>query len=203
MSEKTVNGRRVQSISLINGGLKGLRIVYEVSRNLDGNMHKEVLDHTIKVPVGEEVKIHFRELRHYMLDVIGFFAGEIDEDVQNDICMDSEVTKITLKEDAWLLTGNRTVLGNKVVALNTPLVKATDEYKHYEDADLVIEDLFEAVGKYMDNKVKIDKKQVVLDFYGEAKIDAMTDEEKKNAYTTFLEKTGSIVLHKDEVEDAS
>ncbi len=192
----------ITKVMLANEGLKGIEVDYEkVEKNGERESYTPYYQ-APKFPVHAELEKKFTWLNGHLLDICGY--DSTDQTLLQQVL----VRGITTKDGWFIISGTLEVFDNgKTVNLVTPKVINSDEYLHFEDVIKIIEAIYAEVkvylakGKVMDDvqyvlkTMKGDKNFIEKDFM------AMTDEQKIAYATKLMEDKGSIIIHREQLED--
>lgn len=177
-------------------GTKGLKVSYLKYEENGGLTFLNEHQTTYRMPVHQGLKDLFAKFTKHLIKICGLAV--IDSDV--------EVTAVTSNGDNFLISGMVTVLNGQVYAINTPLIKEEAEYSEHKNVLTLVDELYKEVKLYCDKKRKIEPKQFVMDFYknkegfDQSEFDKMSDGDTRKMMIEALEKTGAIIIDKEDIE---
>lgn len=191
---------KIRSINVLNGGLKGLEVdCLRIEKANDREFENEYSEKR-KHPIHMELTNSLTDLRPFFLEILGMDKKEVE---------DIEVTKITIREDAFLLSGKKKVFDTKTIAVNTPLVDDSDGYKNFDKVMKLIDSIVAETEVHMTGTKQLSDTEILLQFaqsgkkgldYSIDEIKGLSAEEQKDLCTKILEKMGSIVVHNEDIE---
>ena len=203
---KDTNKKSLQSVKLVDGGLKGIVVSYGSSEVRDNVRYYN--EHTVKhrAPVSEDMLDKFRELKQYMLQICGYVGNEAE---LKNMAQNLTITAVKYNSDGFLLTGTMNVLaGDKVVALNTPLVADGNEYFDFVQVAKILDEVFEETSYYIDGAKTPTQLQIAMKFADKnpeidrAAINAMDDASLTSFLMPLIDKLGHcLILNTELVED--
>lgn len=191
---------RLAKVKLVEGGLKGLILTYEQTeiRN-NREFYTEFPGVKKKFPIHRELEECFLWLRKYLLEICDYPQ---DESFINQV----EMTAITYTDKGFVLSGKLQVLNmNKVIALNTPLVTAEDEYKNYAGVTKILDGIYAETKEYVAGKKMMSDTEIVIRYNkGNQEFDintfsALSNEEQMRIATEVMQKNKCMVFTVDEI----
>lgn len=197
---------KIKRIRLVQGGLKGVSIIWEKPEEKDGRYFSTDVYEGKKYPIHLGLENKFKELREHFASICGFTPNGISEDELKYILNDIEVTGVKFENDYFILMGTKNTLADKKIGLSTHKVEEGDGFDCYDKVWKIMSELVDETKAYMDGTKKATDEEIGRRYIqaqlkkGKATIDLaefeeMSDEEKKVFCTNFLEKNGSIVNH--------
>lgn len=198
--------KSLQSVKLVDGGVKGIVVVYGSSEVRNGVRYYN--EHSVKhrAPVSEEMVEKFKELKPYMLSICGYVGNERE---MKNMAQNLSINGVTYNDKGVVLSGQINVLaGNKVVALNTPLITDGNEYSDFVQVINILDNLFKETQMYIDGSRTPSMVQIAMKFadknpeIDKEAIKAMSDTELIAFVMPLLDKAGHcIILNTDVSED--
>lgn len=201
---------KIKKIKLVQGGLKGINCTYEKPEEKDGRYFSTDVLESKNYPIHLGLENKFKELREHFADICGFTPNSINEDEAKYVINDIEVTGIKFENDYFILMGSKNTLADKKIGLSTHKVEEVDGFGCYDKVWKLIGELVDETKAYMDGTKKATDEEIGRRYIqaqlkkGKSTIDleefdGMTDAEKKEFCTNFLEKNGSLVMHTDDI----
>jgi hypothetical protein len=201
---------KIAAVKLINGGLKGIQVKYETTKEQDGRTF--ITEHTDikKTPVHQNLIENFRSLRVHMLMLMGYSESQAESLMNNSAVIISEV--VSGAED-FLIKGQlelSNIAGTKHITINTPKITEDDEYEGFIEVMKIVDSIWKETKEFIDGKAKMDDKQLVMDFYSKKKgideetmreLDSLEGADLAKKATEILESMGAIVLLEEEMSD--
>lgn len=202
---KKVNEIILSSVKLVNGGLKGIEVKYQLSEVRENRQFFNEYSSKKKAPVHKELEDCFSWLKGHLLDICGY---SLDMDERNYHMANLEMTSVTLNDKGFILSGALSILnGDKALNITTPIIAESDEYSEYSKVIAIIEGIFSETKEYMAGKKQMDDTQFVIksnkenpDFDKDAFM-KMSKKEQREFATKILEDQGAFVFMSDEMED--
>lgn len=160
-SDKSV--ARIGGIRLLSNGIKGIKISYETMESEDrqnySNNHKDERHR----PVHGELKELVRSLKSYFLELTGYaYATKTDAYEALEMC--TEITGIDAGTDRFLITGTIRSWEDKIIAVNTPLIKEGDMYDRFEEVMELVDKIYKQADLYMRGVKRATTQEVVVDY---------------------------------------
>lgn len=201
---------KIKKIRLQQNGNKGVTVTYDKPEEKDGRYFSTDVIESKQYPIHLGLENKFKELREHFAEICGFTPNSINEEEVKYIINDIEVTGIKFENDYFLLTGTKTTFADKKIGLSTHKVMEEDGFTNYDKVWKIIGELVEETKAYMDGtkkatdeeigrryitaQLKKGKETIALEEFEE-----MSDADKKIFCTEFLEKSGSLVQHLDDL----
>ncbi len=196
MSEKKNNSvlRKIGGMKLINTGLKGVEITYETLEYIDGVPYSSQDNKKSYRPAHRELKALMKEFVTPLIELCGYPLPKEDVMGKVDITSgvnvaDFEVTGIVAGTDRFLISGKYRCWEDKVIAINTPLIKEVDGYEHFNDVIKLVDNVYAEIDLYLSGAKSITKQEVIIDYMKDVKkketfkmeddFSSMNDEELK------------------------
>lgn len=193
---------QIAGIKLCSGGQKGLEVLYsKVEVGVDGRDWINEYWTSRSLPINEELDGLVKAFRFYLYDVYGY-------DMENVNQAELEILEVKSDGGNFVIIGKMKVLdGTKYVPLKTCKILGGDDYDKYEEVIKLVGQLYKEVEMYMSGmRDKVNDVQIVLDFnkskgleFDEVAFRGMAGADQRDMATKILEKMGSIVIHRDEV----
>ena len=200
---------RIGKVSLVNGGMKGLKVEYQKVEEVQGREYSNQFNPTMKYPVHQELLDCFGWLRGHVLGICGYDRN--DEVLLNAL----EVTGVTAGGNGFVITAKLEVYENgKVVSLVTPLTVNEEEYGQFQDVIKIIDGVYAETKVYLEKSVVMQDKQFVLNFFEKNRAEKelmgfdaesfkkLPETEQIEFATALLKKKKMIVIHEEELEIA-
>lgn len=161
---KTMSHRKIGGISLINTGLKGVIITYETEEIIKGVSYRSEDNKKSFRPAHRELKGYVKELVPHLMELSGYTGKELKMKQ-----LDFEVTGIKAGSDRFLITGKFKCWGDKVIAVNTPLIKEVDGYEGYEKVIELTDKIYSETDLYLRGVKNIRSQDVIEDYMKDIK----------------------------------
>lgn len=159
---------RIASVKLIVGGLKGIKISYETMESEDRQNYSNKHNDERHRPVQHEIKDFMRSLKPYLLELSGYsYAPKQDGYAALEMC--TEVTGITSGTDRFLISGTVRSWEDKIIAVNTPLIKEGDAYDKFNEVIEIVDNIYKESDLYMRGAKRATKQEIVVDYMKEIK----------------------------------
>ena len=203
----TKSVKQIRKIKLNDSGLKGLEVSYlhpEEKNNLVwNNEHIEKRKH----PIHSELESAILDLRNFALEICGYYISEPGVNEKNQLISDTSVTEILMSVDAFKISGEMRVIGDKFIKISTPEIESGDGYDHFETVMNIIKKITEETHEYMAGKKMLSNEEFLAK-YAKVKGDDvmvkdfknMSAKEKRDACTDILQKMGAIVIIDEDAE---
>ena len=194
---------RINSVKLVNGGLKGIEVKYALPVDKDGRQFTDELTHKKKAPIHSQLEETFGWLKGHLLDICGYHLETREMDIE-----ETEMVSVTYNEKGFILVGKKRILNSdKEIDLNTKLIEDGNEYFDFGKVTAILEGIYAETKDYMSGEKSFDDSQLVLKFNSKDKdfdIDTFTslskDEQRKIA-DSILEGMKAIAFFPEEEED--
>ncbi|MCC7514562.1 MAG: hypothetical protein IT212_07700 [Bacteroidia bacterium] len=198
--QKNRSLRKIGGLKLINTGLKGVEIRYETAEIIDGVQYSsEDLKKSFR-PAHRELKALMKEFVSPLIELCGYRQENVNP-------YDFEVTGITAGTEQFIISGKYRCWGDKVISINTPLIKEGDAYEHFNDVVTLVDNVYKEIDLYLSGVKKITKKEVIVDYMKDVKknetfkieddFSSMNDEEWKLMLKEINKDLG-IVVHMED-----
>lgn len=190
----------IASIKLSNNGNNGLVIKYgqtEIRNNREFFTKKT---EEPKFPIHEELENKFAELAPYLLELCNYEAS-------GSLLNATEITGITYNDKGFIITGKMQTIGDKVFALNTPLIAEEDGYPDFAKITEILDAIYQETREYMQGKKVLSDVQYVLNMNkGKSDFDAKTfeslpAEEQWKIASKYMADNKCIVTKLDDLEE--
>ena len=202
---KTV--KQIKKIKLNDDGLKGVEVTYMHPQEKDNmiwnNEHKETRKH----PIHGEMENAIADLRNFLLETYGYYNEGISVSEKNQLIEDTRVIEINLAPDMFKLSGEIRLIGDKFGKIPGIEVEVGDGYAHYETVQKILAKVVEEAHEYMAGRKRMSESDFLEKWAKRKGDDVMIKElqhmsakEKKDYYTSALEKMGAIVLMDETAE---
>jgi hypothetical protein len=202
---KTV--KQIKKIKLNDDGLKGVEVTYMYPQEKDNmiwnNEHKETRKH----PIHGEMENAIADLRNFLLETYGYYNEGISVSEKNQLIEDTRVIEINLAPDMFKLSGEIRLIGDKFGKIPGIEVEVSDGYAHYETVQKILAKVVEEAHEYMAGRKRMSESDFLEKWAKRKGDDVMIKElqhmsakEKKDYYTSALEKMGAIVLMDETAE---
>lgn len=181
-----------------NKGIKGLEVSYMKFDLVSDLSYANEYTTKYKMPVHVGLNEMFNKLIPHLIKICGL-------SVESEV----EVNCITSNGNQFLISGKVTVLNGQVYAINTPLIKEEAEYAEHDNVLTIVNEIYTETKIYADKKKKVDVKQFVMDFnkkkegYNQADFDEMSDGEARELMIAALEKTGAIIIDREDISETT
>ena len=200
----------IKKITLQEGGLKGLQVVYNEPEKQGGKILTSDMKKTKRHPIHLGLEVPFKDLRYHLLKIRGMIKEDMtkwDIDCQVENC---NVTSVDINPDYFVINGFTTVF-EKEAPLSTPKVDTGDEYEHFEAVVNIIKKIIEETKLYLAGDVHVEDIEIVQKWIGAGKekgfdidsFNALSPEEKKDLCQKILEESFGAVVIMDEEADIS
>lgn len=195
-------GMNISEIKVLGGGLKGMEVYYsKVETGEDGRDWVNGYWTERSIPINGDLDKLVKAFRFYLYDIYGYDMEGVNE---------AELEILGVKSDlgSFVIKGKQKVLdGTKYVDMKTPKVLEDDGYVKYGEVVKLVGQLYKEVEVYMSGmKDTVTDVQIVMDFnknkgleFDEVAFRGMAVADQRDMATGILEKMGSIVIHRDEV----
>lgn len=208
---KIINSRKIGGIKLLNSGLKGVEITYETLEVVGGVSYTSEDNKKSTRPAHRELKDLVKLLGYHLMVLCGY-----DDEVR---LSDFEVTGIKAGSDRFLITGKFRSWGDKIIAVNTPLIKEVDGYESYDEVSALVDKIYLETDLYLKGVKKIKRSEVVADYMKDVKkkegfdinadfnymskeeMDEMLKDFDKNLGICVTMENGKMVIATDEDEE--
>ncbi len=196
------NKKAIIGINIKNGGMKGLEINYCQQDEKDGKVWNNEYWTARKVPVGEELENVIKAFRYYLLDILGY-------EMENANVADCIINEINFPGSIEIKGEKKVLNGTHYVKAPTGKIDDSHEYEKMEELRNLVGQLKKEIEKYMEGKSIMGERQFVMKFYegkkgfDEAEFAGLSDADLKVKYTEALEKLGSIVIHEEDMGEAT
>lgn len=202
---KTV--KQIKKIKLNDDGLKGAEVTYihpqEKDNMIWSNEHTEKRKH----PIHGELEASINDLRNFLLEICGYYPVDIEVNTKNQMIADTRVTEIVMEPEKFKLSGEMRVIGDKFIKVSTPDIEIGDGYAHFDTVVKIIAKIVEEAHEYMAGKKRMSETDF-LEKWAKRKgeeglikeLKHMSAKEKRDYYTTALEKMGAIVIMDESAE---
>ncbi len=194
MSElKTMSHRKIGGISLINTGLRGIEIIYETVEIISGVSYDSEDKKKSFRPVHRELKGYVKELGKHLCVLSGHDVSQL---------VDFEVVSIKAGSDRFLISGKLRCWGDKIVAVNTPLIKEVDEYEEYDKVMELVDNIYKETDLYLRGVKQMKREDVIIDYMKDVKkrvefvpgdFESMTPEEMEEFFSDINKDLGIVV----------
>lgn len=202
---KTV--KQIKKIKLNDDGLKGVEVTYMHPQEKDNmiwnNEHKETRKH----PIHGEMENAIADLRNFLLETYGYYNEGISVSEKNQLIEDTRVIEINLAPDMFKLSGEIRLIGDKFGKIPGIEVEVGDGYAHYETVQKILAKVVEEAHEYMAGRKRMSESDFLEKWAKRKGDDVMIKElqhmsakEKKDYYTSALEKMSAIVLWDETAE---
>lgn len=166
MANKNLTHRKIGGVKLINTGLRGVIITYETVEILDGVSYTSDDDKKSYRPAHRELKDLMKKLVTPLIELCGYPASDAIGAHQE---IDFEVTGVKASTDSFLISGKLRCWEDKVIALNTPLIKEGDQYESFDDVMKIVDNLYKETELYLSGAKNITKEAIVEDWVRDVK----------------------------------
>lgn len=161
---KNLIHRKIGGIKLINTGLKGLEIQYDTIEIIDDVSYDSEDSKKSFRPAHRELKALMKEFVKHLIELTGYKNDSVNE-------AEFEVTGITANSSQFLITGKYKCWKDKIIPVNTPLIKESDQYEHFNDVINLVDNVYKEVDLYLSGAKKITKQEVIMDYMKDVKKD--------------------------------
>ncbi len=194
----------ISGVKIIDGGMGGLEVCYSrVEKGKDGRDWINEYWTGRKYPINDELDGLVKAFRFYLYDVYGYDMGGVND-------AELGIDEVKSEVGGFKIKGRMKVLdGTKVVKLETPKVLEEDGYVKYEEVMSLVGQLYRGVDSYMEGigDVVVEPKKLLKKDYekrgkmfDEAEFDGLSEGEKMDKATKYLEKKGVIVIRQEDME---
>ena len=197
------NGRKLISVKLLEGGVKGINIAFD---DFSGDYVKSFKG-KLRSPVTVEVRDGIADLGSYLLDICGYPLEGKDREV---VAANVEVCGITYEDNkGFVLSGVLKVLdGTKQINLVTPLIGDESEYPGYGEIEYKIGNIFMDTMDYLNEKKVISKQlalqlqneRIPIEGFSKEALDNMTEGELTAYCENHLIQKNYMIITSDQVE---
>lgn len=172
-TQKNIMHRKIGGVKLINTGLRGIEIIYETVEIIDGVSYNSEDTKKSFRPAHHDLKDFMKDLRTYLIELCGY-------DEESVIKADFEITGVKAGSDSFLISGKFRCWNDKIIAVNTPLIKEVDAYERFDEVMTIVDKIYKETDMYLKGVKKADRKEIIVDY--------MKDVKKNNLFTyTYFE----------------
>lgn len=158
---KTMSHRKIGGIKLLNTGLKGVEITYETVETIGGQVYTSEDNKKSNRPAHRELKSLVKNLGAHLMVLCGY---------ENELRLpDFEVVSIKAGSDRFLISGKYRCWDDKIIAVNTPLIKEVDGYDGYDEVSKLVDEIYREADLYLKGVKKIKKSEVITDYMKDIK----------------------------------
>lgn len=198
----------IKNITLADGGLKGLQIIYNEPDKQGSKLLVSDIKKKRRHPIHLGLEIPFKDLRYHLLYAYSLIRDGMtkhDIDVLVEQC---EITGVDLDPEYFMIKGTLGSFGDKSVSLATAKVQEDDGYEHFDAVINILKTIIEETKLYLAGDVKVDDNEIVFRWIGAGKekefdldsFNSLPDEEKKVLCQEILEKNfGATVLMEEDI----
>lgn len=182
---------KISKIKLENGGLKGIIVNYLKNEEKDKLTFNNEYQVKYRAPIHSYLGKLIKSLEKYVVDICN-----LNEDSE------VSVLGVTANDKQFLISAKAYVLNGQTIAINTPNIK-DGMYSAYDEIQKIIAEIHKEIEVYVSAGQKIDKRQLVLDFYKDKKeelegLDMADEEAVKRKAIDILNGMGCIVVEREE-----
>lgn len=196
---------KINSVKLINAGSKGLEVKYALPNNKDREYKDDTITHKRKAPIHEDLEKTFSWLRGHLLDICGYSMETREKDI-----IETEMVSVTYNDNGFVIVGKKNILeGDKTINLVTPLISDPSEYAEFGKVCSILDGIYDETKAYMAGEKTFSDEQFVLKFksddedFNEEEFKKLSAEEKRDFCTKVLQDLGHLVVHTDEMVEAT
>ena len=210
--EKMLDDSKVlSSVKLVDGGCRGVVISYTDVENVSAgvsvmNIHKGV---RFGRAANAALVNGFGGLSGHLLDICGYPLDGPDRKVLD---ANVEVTGVTYSvEKGFIISGVLSVLGGKMIVLNTPLLQNEGDFVGYDEVVGKLDALYVDTRNYLNDRsvdlglmLEMQNKRAPIKVEGGFTLDmfsGLTEGEQTKFAANFLENKGVVILAPPEVEE--
>lgn len=196
--QKNITHRKIGGVQLINTGLRGVQIVYETVEVLDGvSFNSEDTKKSFR-PAHHDLKQFMKDLRTYLIELCGYDEETVME-------ADFEITGIKAGTDSFLISGKFRCWNDKIIAVNTPLIKEVDAYERFDEVMTTVDKIYKETDLYLKGIKKPKRQEIIVDYMKDVKkqnlfsfeyFEQMTPEEQEKLMKE-IEKDMGISVHEE------
>lgn len=182
-------------VKLVNGGMKGLEATYQQSAERGDYIFNDDHKSTFKAPVPKHLLDLFAKLKEHFVYICRF-------DSNNGTKEAIEITGVCSNGSShFIITAKVKTFGNTTFGVSTPKITEDKEYNGFDSVIEIINDIYDGVTKYINDKEVADNKQIVMGFSeAEEDISVLSDSEAADRAREYLEKQGAIVMMEDDYD---
>jgi hypothetical protein len=210
MKAKDMKSRSIGQVKLIDGGLRGIEVMYQTTDIEDGMVYGNELVEKKHRPVTREVKKYMQELKDYFLELCGYNITGPNEDSLVPLRMCTEVTGVKGGANSFLITGKIRSWEEKTIGLSAPMIKRdVDGFEDFDKVMEIVDKLYAEVSLYMKGK-KVKKEEIIEDYvrqerkqegfvyqdfesWDQIEKDKLLKEMEKDLMLNFTEENGELV----------
>ena len=196
----------IQKFSIIDNGLRGLKISHLVQEEKDGYPFMTPTKSEPKYPIHRGMENKIKELVPHFLNLCEICQNPRDEDEFTYACNDSDILEIEADNSGFKLKGIKKMTSDKSITLKTYFVEEEDGYHGFVKVQGIIQEIFAEVREYVAGN-----RQITTEELGQRLIEnmikkgkkgeedlrefqEMSAEEKKAYCTKYLEDNGAISI---------
>lgn len=197
----------IRKVEMLDQGRGGLKVTYGTMEKRNGVMNE--VEYTKKQyrPVQNELRKYFDLCKEHLLKCTGYIWSS---DTAFEMLKGTTTpTYILLKGESFMVGGKRTVLGDYITAINSPLVK-TEDYEDWNELGEIMGKIKQETIMFMKGVKGADSRQVVIDYMitnkgqtpstVESEFDNMTEEERRHMMTEAFEEFGLEIMSEGQLE---
>lgn len=196
----------ISKITLVDGGLKGIKVEYTEPNEKDGRSKFDVIKKQIKHPIHIGLEKPFKDLRVHLLEIFGIIEGAMNKAEKDSHIQDCNVTGVVIGADEFTIVGEKLVFADKYAPLETPMIDIADEYENFEGVVAIIKTIIEETKSYMAGSVKVTDEEAFERWMAakakpevKSAFEEMTPEEQKEFMAEKLQTIfGAVVMLPDD-----
>ncbi len=200
----------IKSVTLTNGGFKGLKAEYTQPSERGGKsmVKPELEKKDYPYPIHLALEVPFKDLRYHLLSLCDIIADDMDKNDKDSLINECEVTGIVIDGDSFIIKGTKENRAGKSFKLTTPKEEEGDGYPYYQACIDIIGKIVTETKLYLRGDVKVTDDELLTRYIGSMKesdknkdgYEEMDDDQKKAYHRDILERVfGAVVLMEEDI----